>query len=321
MKKHLGFLLDLKRQYLEGDTASPQDAEYGFWSIKKLIAVNYLIPQFGMLASRGRFFHCFYLDLLAGSGLVRLDGETFPGSAIVALAAQTTSPHFQKYFFIESNSTKAVLLEKRLSRVAQSVGNRTYSVLPIDCNEALPKVLGEIYDRDAEHSCFLALFDPEGYTETGWSAVETLVGRGKGDLIFNFTEGVARNVQIAKTDKSYIPALRQYFGEPEDEWLQLNGYAELIEHFRTKFSSVNGIARTTFRVDVQDEENRPLYGLLLATGSSGVANIIDDLKKRLDSTRVIDLKNIYAELTGKSTTLTKYLLPTKLEAQTQPQRL
>jgi hypothetical protein len=55
-----------------------------------------------------------------------------------------------------------------------------------------------------------------------------------------------------------------------------------------------------------------LYGLLLATGSSGVANIINDLKRRLDSTRVIDLKNIHAELIGKSTTLTKYMSPTRL---------
>jgi hypothetical protein len=67
MKKHLAALLDLKKRYLESDIAMPQDTAYGFWSLKKLIAIGYLIPQFGRLARTGNFTHCYYLDLLAGS--------------------------------------------------------------------------------------------------------------------------------------------------------------------------------------------------------------------------------------------------------------
>jgi three-Cys-motif partner protein len=306
VKKHLRFLLDLKNSYLSRDSACPHDVEYGFWSLKKLIAINYLILKFGTLALTGGFTHCFYLDVLAGSGILKLENDVIPGSAMVALAAETTRPHFAKYFFIEKVAAKANVLEERLGRVAKGLGDRKFEVIREDCNRALPRVLEEIYREDPEHSCFLALFDPEGYTETAWSTIEILLGRGKGDLIFNFTEGVARNVQKARDDPSYLPSLRRHFGEPEDVWLHLNGYDELIEHFGEKLALVGRIKRTTFRIDIRDEENRPLYGLLLATGSRGFANIIGDLKRRLDSTGVIHLKNIYAELTGKGKPLDTY---------------
>jgi len=306
IKRHLGYLLEIKNRYLGADSASPQDVEYGFWSLKKLIAINYLIPQFGRLALTGNFTHCFYLDLLAGSGVLRVEGDIFPGSAIVALAAKTTSPHFEKYYFIESDMAKAALLKNRLGRIAASLQNKEHEVTKEDCNVALPRILNEIYRVDPEHSCFLALLDPEGYTETEWSTVGTLLSRGKGDMIFNFTEGVARNVEKAKTDPSYINSLRKYFGESEENLFRLEGYEQLIDHFRAELVSINGIRRTVFRIDVRDEENRPLYGLLLATGSTGFANIMNDLKRRLDSTRARDLKNIYYELTGRSKSLNNF---------------
>ncbi|MGD0176032.1 MAG: three-Cys-motif partner protein TcmP [Candidatus Bathyarchaeia archaeon] len=306
MKKHLAILLALKKHYLEGDTALPQDAEYGFWSLKKLIAINYLIPQFGRLARTGNFTHCYYLDVLAGSGLVKLENDTtIPGSAIVALAAPTTEPHFEKYFFIERDPSKSDLLKKRLKRVAETT-DREYEVMAGDCNAVLPGILNAIYKSDQEHTCFLALFDPEGYSETVWSTVESLLAHGKGDLIFNFTEGIARNVEKARTDPSYLPSLQRYFGESDNDWLQCDGYDRLIDHFSYRLGHVNEIRRTTFRIDVRGEDNRPLYALLIATGSSGYANIVNDLKKRLDVIEVRDLKSTYDQLVGKSRSIDSY---------------
>lgn len=303
MKKHLAALLDLKKKYIVGDTASPQDVEYGFWSIKKLIAINYLIPQFGSLARSGNYSHCFYLDLLAGSGLVKLDDQNvMPGSAMVALAAETTPPHFEKYYFVEGNAGRADLLDRRLVGISKSM-NRRYSVERGDCNAVLPRILSEIYANDPDQSCFLALCDPEGYAETAWG---TLLGRGKGDLIFNFTEGVARNVQKARTDPSYVPLLEKYFGDNKDVWLALDGYSPIITYFESKLQVVNGIRRTVSRIDIRDEGNHPLYDLLIATGSRGYANIISDLKKRLDATNIIHVKNIIEEIEGKRRPLTSY---------------
>lgn len=305
MKKHVTEILELKRKYLGGDTASPQDAAYGFWSLKKLIAINYLIPQFGRLAKTGGFVHCYYLDLLAGSGIVELKRDvTVPGSAIVALAAPTSEPHFENYYFVESDPTKASLLKKRLGRVSEPL-KRNYEVKTGDCNTILPDILTAIYANEPEHSCFLALFDPEGYLETAWATLATLLGRGKGDLVFNFTEGVARNVKKARTDRSYIPSLQRYFGESENEWFQYDGYDELIDHFSSKLQHVSQIDRTAFRIDIK-ENNRPLYGLIIATGSTGYANIVSDLKTRLDLISVRDLESTYDQLTGKSKPITSY---------------
>ena len=137
----------------------------------------------------------------------------------------------------------------------------------------LPRILSEIYANDPDQSCYLALFDPEGYAETAWDTLATLLGRGKGDLIFNFTEGVARNVQKARTDPSYVPLLEKYFGDDKDIWFALDGYGPIITYFESKLQVVNGIRRTVFRIDIRDEGNHPLYGLLIATGSTGYRRI------------------------------------------------
>jgi three-Cys-motif partner protein len=265
-----------------------------------------LIPQFGRLALTGNFTHCFYLDLLAGSGLVELENNAIlPGSALVALAANAPTQKFEMYYFVERDTTKAQLLDQRLSRVREAL-KREYVVEVGDCNAVLPKILKEIYRNDPEHSCFLALLDPEGYTEIGWETIQMLLGGGKGDLIFNFTEGVARNVQNARQDTSYVPSLQRFFAEPHEDWIQCDGYDALVDHFSSKFQMVNGIKRTTFRIDVADEANRPLYALIIATGSTGYANIVRDLKKRLDATKAAHLRNIYDEFSGKSKPLTSY---------------
>ena len=49
-----------------------------------------------------------------------------------------------------------------------------------------------------------------------------------------------------------------------------------------------------------------MYGLLIATGSTGYANIIRDLKKRLDATEIGSLRNIIEEIEGKHRPLTSY---------------
>ena len=37
------------------------------------------------------------------------------------------------------------------------------------------KIAKKIYGNDPEHSCFLALLDPEGYTKIGWETVQVLL--------------------------------------------------------------------------------------------------------------------------------------------------
>lgn len=117
---------------------------------------------------------------------------------------------------------------------------------------------------------------------------------------------MARNVEKARTDKSYRPLLERYFGEPESEWLHLKGYDELIEHYKTKLALVNGIRRVVFRIDVRDQKKRPLYGLLFATGSGGFANVIESLKIRLDKTEAKHLQSIYDQLTKRIKPLSSY---------------
>jgi hypothetical protein len=85
--------------------------------------------------------------------------------------------------------------------------------------------------------------------------VQSLLERGKGDVIFNFTKGIARNVEKARSNSSYISSLQRYFGESDNDWLQCSGYDSLVTYFRHKLENVNNIRRTTFRIDVKADDN------------------------------------------------------------------
>lgn len=126
-------------------------------------------------------------------------------------------------------------------------------------------------------------------------------------MIFNFTEGVARNAEKARTNASYISLLEKYFGEPKDNWLHLKTYNQLVEYFSLKLRDVKEIKRLTFRIDVTDDRNHPLYALLIATGSGGYANIARYLKRRLDATEVSLMRNIWEEFAGKSKPITSWI--------------
>ena len=125
-------------------------------------------------------------------------------------------------------------------------------------------------------------------------------------MIFNFEESRDKNAEKARTNASYISLLEKYFGEPKDNWLHLKGYNQLVEYFSLKLRDVNGIKRQTFKIDVTNDRNNPLYDLLIATGSSGYANIVRDLKRRLDATEVSLMRNIWEEFAGKSKPITSY---------------
>ena len=81
----------------------------------------------------------------------------------------------------------------------------------------------------------------------------------------------------------------------------------ILRYFKHKLSSTDHLSRTVFRIDVKDENNRLLYALLVATGSSGFANIIKDLKTRLDEITIKDMKSVYEQLIGRSKSIIDYI--------------
>ena len=138
---------------------------WGYWTRAKLAILEDYLARF-VTASSGQAERV-YLDAFAGegSGMDRLTGEEFLGSARVAL--ETGDPGFTRFRFFEKGR-RATDLESKL-RV--DYPGRDIKVFEGDCNETIPEALEELKSiRWAPHFAFL---DPDGM-ELRWTTIRAL---------------------------------------------------------------------------------------------------------------------------------------------------
>lgn len=262
---------------------SVPDVDYGFWSIKKEIALMYWAYPFQQIAKN--FFKSFYyIDLFAGSGLMKAEETFFVGSPIVAIAsALKDQPQFSQYICMESSPERKAALEKRLAIASKRFGTCRATVYQADCNTQLEPTLRSCCPSG--NTCFLAFVDPQGYSDLKWTTVERLMNSGKGDLILNFpTMGISRNMPIP----GCATAITEFFGNEED-WKD----CDLQEAFGNYVFRISELRAFVDSIEVRDEQNHRLYDLIFATNSKGMKNALGDLKTRLDKIQTKTIRGLY----------------------------
>lgn len=144
---------------------------WGFWTRAKLgILADYLDA---FVKAAGAQSERVYLDAFAGegSGLDRLTGEEFKGSARIALEAD--EPGFTRFRFFELGKRAKELEDKLRS----DYPGRDIKVYEGDCNKTIPQALAELQPiRWAPHFAFL---DPDGM-ELEWTTIEALADHKRG---------------------------------------------------------------------------------------------------------------------------------------------
>jgi three-Cys-motif partner protein len=144
---------------------------WGYWTQAKLSLLDEYLDAF-VRASSGPSERV-YLDAFAGdgSGLDRLTGQEFKGSARIAL--EVRQPGFTRFRFFEKGR-RASELEARL-RVEYPSSDIVVS--EGDCNETIPRALAELASfRWAPTFAFL---DPDGM-ELAWTTLQALAYHKKG---------------------------------------------------------------------------------------------------------------------------------------------
>lgn len=264
---------------------SEPDPEYGFWSIKKEIALMYWIYPFQLIASK-HFDSFYYIDLFAGSGLMKAENSFFAGSPIVAVSSTLKDKKFSKYVCVELDQTRKTILEKRLERLCTLYETCEAVVVQADSNKEIETILKN--NCPIGKTCFLAFVDVQKYTDFKWKTLETLMKYGKGDIILNFpTMSVNRN--LGNID--CITSLSEFIGDKD--WLDTarHGVDRVLNYFKQKMRMYRSEVDS---IEVKGEKNNRLYDLVFATNSKGMKNVLTDLKKKLDAIRTKDIKGLYS---------------------------
>jgi|WetSurMetagenome_2_1015567.scaffolds.fasta_scaffold98544_3 three-Cys-motif partner protein len=192
---------------------TPLDHDYGFWSLKKEIALMYLARPFQNIAKK-HFSSHYYIDLFAGSGLMKVAEDTFyAGSPVVAIGSTIKEKPFSKYICMEAEQNRCSVLQQRLEAVCTHYQTCKADVVPANTNAEIDNVLNKYAPKG--DTCYLAFVDPETYTDINWSTLETLMRFGKGDIILNFpSHSIVRNLPT-KTSAGAVTSLSKFVGDSD----------------------------------------------------------------------------------------------------------
>lgn len=296
-------LNEMTKTILQNYPGQYSEPKYGFWSLKKEIALMYWIWPFLTIASV-HFKSFYYIDLFAGSGLMRANDHYFVGSPLVAIASTLPNKQFNEYVCLEIDSSRSETLERRVKIASEVFGTPLPRVFNVDCNKELPTILDDICKK--RETCFLAFVDPEKIRDLQWKTVYGILAHSRGDMILTFpTQGIIRNFQMAKRDSKLGKLFSTFFGN--DEWKDITPNSDsIVEYYKRKISRINGLTRSVDSLQVRDELNHRLYDLIFATGSKGMHNVMQDLKIRLDKIKTKDIRAIYQVIADSQTQLTNF---------------
>ena len=303
LKNKFQRLSELTETILQDDERHYSEPKYGFWSLKKEIALMYWIWPFLTIASV-HFKSFYYIDLFAGPGLMKANDHYFVGSPIVAIGSTLPDKQFGEYVCFEIDHLRSETLKRRTKIASKSFGTSLPKVFNVDCNEELLAILDDVCPKG--NICFLAFVDPENVKDLQWKTVHELLAYSRGDMILTFpTQGIIRNFKVAKRNQKMGELFSVFFGD--NEWRDVEPSADsIIEYYKIKISQTNGLRRLVDSLQVRDESNRRLYDLVFATGSTGMRNVMQDMKRRLNRIKTKDIRAIHEVIAESQTQLTNF---------------
>ena len=285
----------------EGITREEPTTDYHDFTALKLIAIHYYATIFAKIVQsqkrKNNFDGAVYVDLFAGTGLVKLKGSKFndylPGSPICAAILK---PHkFDYIVCVESNKKRCMVLKKRLLKI---LPEEKFSVIQGDCNKNISKVI-QLINEKFKNPILLTFVDPEGL-EIKFSTLKTLsLHFQKCDFMVNVnSQGVKRvSAKVEKGISNVRGSLEEYYDkdakrilydleagmQPEDQ------YAEVI---KTVLGKTIGST-----IKIRGEGNKIEYYLLgytrMTQGGSQYRKGFKVLADRLDG---IDKKKVRREI-------------------------
>jgi three-Cys-motif partner protein len=257
----------------------------GTWPIKKLLAIEWFIQPFITISRKSPFKEWNYIDMFAGSGLLKISQKGFKkeylctGSALLPFFL-ADEYQFTDYYFFDSYSPNVNALNSRIDFLHPSMPSniRIHKAEALNFEASTIKLFGSDGIISKNSLSFLVI-DPEGLQVT-WDLLKTILCNGRVDLIMTvMTYALALNHANAIKDhtSSYARTITNFFGD--EGWRKMKNSKELLEYYCDKIGEL-GYRTKLIRVSRIGESK--IYDLILATKNPSVNNIFGELSDRMD---------------------------------------
>jgi len=250
------------------------------WSIKKLLALDYYIASTHTIFKKN-FDSWYYVDTHCGSGVIGFENdellklERFPGSPLIAALRNSHNP-FSDYFLSDIDEESISVLNKRLKKLKDHVGNRDYSPVVRNFSDTIQ----EIKSKESWGKIFLIFIDPGGFTELHWNDVKQLLSIKKADIFITFMSySFALNRPHAQPGTEHEKTFDNVFGTTE--WRKCSNQTELLELYLTQIGTLKEYVEVIpiFRTG----ENK-IYDLIFASSNpKGAGNVMTYIKGIMDN--------------------------------------
>jgi three-Cys-motif partner protein len=272
----------------------PTGRSWGYWTRAKLQMLADYLAGFAT-ASKGQSERI-YLDAFAGegTGLDRLTGEQFPGSARIALEAGEGAG-FTRFRYFEMGQ-RAAELEAQLR---EDYPDKDIKVYEGDCNETILDALSEL--QEFNWAPTFAFLDPDGM-ELAWATLVALADHKRGyrsarstkpeykvELWMLFpTVGIVRTLALEeeKVSEADIARANRLFGS--EEWRPIydlrlaetisaaEAREEYVNLMRWRVEQVLGY-RFAHPFELKNTKGNTVYHMIFATDSDAGTRIMSTI--------------------------------------------
>jgi hypothetical protein len=274
--------------------------EVGAWTVLKLLAVYFTLDFCrGIMAAphknsgkpRQGFGSVVYVDLNAGSGLVKIKGTkaSLAGTALIAAGLSHKHPTrpFDYHILVEPDEAKAEALRSRLGML---LPDERFLIIKDGADQATPRILSELGARKAN---FVTVFDPYGFQEGTWESWGRILSeRPHGDLLATFQSMLATR----HTAASFAPVLAEgALGGLADKYVTSGAALDLFLESVQRQRKVVKTARvrsgfTGYFYDV-------IYATRLSNAGDDWSGIFDRLKANLEALRGVEMRTMLTHRT------------------------
>lgn len=184
------------------------DIEYGAYTIKKLLFLNYYMGTFLRIANKHSRGKKIFVDAFGGTGIVKIKNtKTYvKGSSLCGALANATRPEeptFDEVYSFEIDPKRYELLHKRFNLLQSKVRPKLYAI-----NEDVNKGIMNI-EIDSEDYVLLFI-DPEGLEPNMIYFLLFALQSDHVDIILNISSGVKRVAGIAQTSPAHLKTLKKF---------------------------------------------------------------------------------------------------------------